>query len=462
MEWCVDTGKSGTLEVAARDMRAFFERRGVLPGAAAEAAARTAEELQRRYPSRRLRLRLGWRGPEIELAVHELAAEEGALPGVELAPGATSCPWFDGGATAPLPEALVHLELGVFRPKEFSIDPDPGEESVPADKAGFLAAAAAIGSRLTAYGAEGRAAVIGAASARHAERRHREATGLPSLSDATQVAEAFANFQREIGGDFEVLEADASTAVVANRTCPFGPSITTAPHLCRVTSAMLGSMAARASGRARVLPYQTLASGDQCCRFEVDLKPDDEPGGHLYTWPPSGVPVESDHGDTLGQAAGHGISMSLQLPRDRMSVPVIRHLARYALREVGVDEDAIFDIELALSEACTNVIAHSGPGDAYEVAVSIKAESCELRITDTGRGFDHVTVREHRAGQDAERGRGMALMQTVMDRVDFVSVPERGTLVTLVKRLTFDESSPVRLLLAEATKQEQQSGPPPA
>ncbi len=439
-------------------MRRFLERRGVLPPAAAEAVAKTAEVLKRRYPAERLRLRLGWRGPEIELAVHGLPPGDSGLPGVELAPGATACPWFEGGATGVLPPVLARLELGVFRPKELSIDPDPGDENVPADREGFLATVAAIGSRLTAYGPEGRAGFVGAAAGRQAERRYRQSARLAGPFDAGQVATAFADFQRAIGGDFEVLEVDGSTAVVANRTCPFGAAIGAAPHLCRVTSAMLGSMAARASGRARVSPYQTLASGDQCCRLEVDLAPDDEPGGHIYTSPPAGVPLESEQQTGFGRIDGHGISMSLQLPRDRMSVPVIRHLARYALKEVGVADEAIFDIELALSEACTNVIAHSGPGDAYEVAVSIKAERCELRITDTGRGFDHVTIREHRAGQDAERGRGMALMQSVMDRVDFLSEPERGTLVTLVKRLTFDEGSPARLLLAQVRRDEEQRG----
>lgn len=148
----------------------------------------------------------------------------------------------------------------------------------------------------------------------------------------------------------------------------------------------------------------------------------------------------------------HGISIALQLPRDRMSVPVIRHLARYALKELGVTEEVAFDVELALSEACTNVLSHSGPGDAYQVSISIRAEHCELRITDTGRGFDHVTVRERVAGQDAERGRGLTLMQTVMDQVAFVSEPERGTLVLLTKKLSFDEESPARVLLAEARR----------
>lgn len=143
-----------------------------------------------------------------------------------------------------------------------------------------------------------------------------------------------------------------------------------------------------------------------------------------------------------------GISISLQLPRDVLSVPVARHITRYALKEVGVTEEVGMDIELALSEACTNVLNHAGAGDAYEVIISIHGTRCALRIADTGHGFDHVTVRRQQAGQDAERGRGMALMQSVMDQVDWESEPEQGTLVTLTKELDFDHNSPARQLLA--------------
>ncbi len=148
----------------------------------------------------------------------------------------------------------------------------------------------------------------------------------------------------------------------------------------------------------------------------------------------------------MDPSRGHGIRLSVELPRDSKSVPVIRHLTRFALRAAGVTEEVTYDIELALSEACTNVLEHAGEGDAYEVAVAVRPDRCELRITDTGRGFDHVSVRDRRAGLDAERGRGMALMQAVMDRVDFLSEPESGTLVALTKYLRFDDGSSRGLL----------------
>ncbi len=38
------------------------------------------------------------------------------------------------------------------------------------------------------------------------------------------------------------------------------------------------------------------------------------------------------------------------LPRDDYSIPVARHIVRDALREIGVDESCIYDIEVAQSE----------------------------------------------------------------------------------------------------------------
>lgn len=151
---------------------------------------------------------------------------------------------------------------------------------------------------------------------------------------------------------------------------------------------------------------------------------------------------------------GYGVMLTVRLPRDRLSVPVSRHLVRYALNEVGVIDDVADDIELALAEACTNVLTHSGPGDSYDVSVTIDPEVCEIRVIDVGHGFDHVSVMEAAdlANPDlsAERGRGLGLMLAVVDQVELRSEPESGTLVRLVKTLRFDENAAARRLLFQA------------
>lgn len=149
---------------------------------------------------------------------------------------------------------------------------------------------------------------------------------------------------------------------------------------------------------------------------------------------------------------GYGVSLALCLPRDAISVPVIRHLVRNALDEVGVMGSISDDIEIALTEACANVLRHAGPGDAYNVSVTIGPECCELRVVDIGHGFDHATVSKHLVDDDlsAERGRGLGLMKALVDEIELVSAPEEGTLVKLVKQLDFDETAPARKLLFEA------------
>jgi serine/threonine-protein kinase RsbW len=132
------------------------------------------------------------------------------------------------------------------------------------------------------------------------------------------------------------------------------------------------------------------------------------------------------------------IALSLSLPRDSESVPVARHIVGKALAEVGVTEDCAHDVELALSEACTNVLLHAGPGDEYDVRLEIDDHSCELRVVDIGQGFDaasprRVEVPEH----EAERGRGLGVMSALVDQVQFVSKPAAGTVVHLQKTLAY-------------------------
>jgi serine/threonine-protein kinase RsbW len=129
------------------------------------------------------------------------------------------------------------------------------------------------------------------------------------------------------------------------------------------------------------------------------------------------------------------ISLSLILPRDERTLPVVRHLVVTALAELGATEDARDDVALALTEACTNVLRHTREGDAYDVEVRIVGARCEIRVKDRGSGFDPDAIPAARPGD--ETGRGVALMRAVVDRVDFIVEPEEGTLVLMSKVLDF-------------------------
>ena len=144
------------------------------------------------------------------------------------------------------------------------------------------------------------------------------------------------------------------------------------------------------------------------------------------------------------------ITFKLCLPRDEASVPVVRHLCRDSLLKLGVSEDCVSDIELAVTEACTNVLDHAaGTRDEYEVLVEVKPDTCEIRVIDTGTGFEHAEIGLSTSAHSAESGRGIFLMRALVDDLDFVSEPERGTIVRLVKSLTLEDQAMLKLLSAK-------------
>ena len=138
------------------------------------------------------------------------------------------------------------------------------------------------------------------------------------------------------------------------------------------------------------------------------------------------------------------LTLSLLLPRDDFTITVARHVIRHALREVGTDPECVEDICIAQTEACANVVRHSGPGDQYKLDVELDHEKCILRVVDTGRGFDWESLSHDGVDVSAERGRGIQLMRALVDDVRFVSKPEAGTVVHLEKMLNFTDDSVMR------------------
>ena len=146
------------------------------------------------------------------------------------------------------------------------------------------------------------------------------------------------------------------------------------------------------------------------------------------------------------------VSLRLLLPRDAASIPVVRHLSEYALRELGCEAESVHDVGLAITEACANVIEHAGSGEAYAVQVSIQARVCEISVIDAGpTTFDEAgaaaSVRERSRDQMSESGRGIAIINAVMDDLSFDVRPESGTLLRMVKNLDFEEGSAARRLM---------------
>ncbi|MBO2449055.1 ATP-binding protein [Actinomadura barringtoniae] len=139
------------------------------------------------------------------------------------------------------------------------------------------------------------------------------------------------------------------------------------------------------------------------------------------------------------------LKLSLALPHEALSVPVIRRVLGDALRGLGVNEDCVADILVATSEACTNVIQHARSGGNYEVVGLVDDDVCVLKIMDWGRGLRRATSADD-LGTLRESGRGLKIMRALVDDLSIDSTPDRGTVVHLRKRLTWRDEALIRRL----------------
>jgi anti-sigma regulatory factor (Ser/Thr protein kinase) len=114
------------------------------------------------------------------------------------------------------------------------------------------------------------------------------------------------------------------------------------------------------------------------------------------------------------------------------SLAQIRDLLRRWLTHHGATADEAYDIIVACQEACANAIEHAyGPGE----------QAFELEAGRAGNVFELV-VRDHgqwRTPRGVHRGRGLPLMEALMDSVD-VQRSETGT--TVVLRRAVGEAAP--------------------
>ncbi|WP_326822426.1 ATP-binding protein [Streptosporangium sp. NBC_01756] len=142
-------------------------------------------------------------------------------------------------------------------------------------------------------------------------------------------------------------------------------------------------------------------------------------------------------------------TIALRLPRDAASVPVIRQLLDASLGALGVEPQIREDIQLMLSEACSNVIQHATPSDDYMVRTELSQDRCVIKVVDAGNGFDFAGARPS-PPSTSEHGRGLLIMKALADDIRFVNRHERGSIVCLEKKLRFVKNAPgMSLLLNE-------------
>jgi serine/threonine-protein kinase RsbW len=106
---------------------------------------------------------------------------------------------------------------------------------------------------------------------------------------------------------------------------------------------------------------------------------------------------------------------------------------------VNLDEIQLHKLMVALTEAVNNAILHgnkSNPQKTVEVTCEAQEGGLSIRVRDQGGGFKPESVESPLKEENLlrESGRGIFLMRTLMDKVNFTRTPD-GMEVQLWLRL---------------------------
>lgn len=112
--------------------------------------------------------------------------------------------------------------------------------------------------------------------------------------------------------------------------------------------------------------------------------------------------------------------LRVQLPSTSDSTSVARSLVCVLLDDRGVVGDSRADVVLAVSEAASNAIEY-GEGPHIDVCIELDDGACLVsvgnRISQVPPRFSQELADTRMPGSAAPRGRGVAIMDVVMDRI---------------------------------------------
>jgi anti-anti-sigma factor len=144
---------------------------------------------------------------------------------------------------------------------------------------------------------------------------------------------------------------------------------------------------------------------------------------------------------------------TLTVPSSLDSLSEISDFVVAAARTAGLDDQAVWEVQLAVDEAATNVILHAYGDHDLEGPITVDAElennEFIVRLHDQGTPFDPDTVPtpdlDSPLEQRATGGLGLYLMRKLMDRVDFQFDSAGHNVLTMVKRLPPGQPRFIRL-----------------
>lgn len=126
------------------------------------------------------------------------------------------------------------------------------------------------------------------------------------------------------------------------------------------------------------------------------------------------------------------------------AVELVQVVAEHVARKLGLDEETVHWMVIAVRETVVNAIVHgnhSDPGKLVfiDFTASPQTDPTDLivRVRDQGNGFDPGLLNDPRTPENVLKtsGRGIFLIRQFMDDVSIQRAQEGGTEVRMLKRI---------------------------
>ncbi len=135
-------------------------------------------------------------------------------------------------------------------------------------------------------------------------------------------------------------------------------------------------------------------------------------------------------------------AFALHVPSSTENLAMIRDFVKSVGTQSGMGDLEVAGLELAVDEACANVMEHAyADDDSKEVQIRaiVDDDALHIEVVDTGKGFDPAMVEqlklEDLVAAKRKGGLGMRLMKSFMDEVHYEVQPGVKNELKMMKKL---------------------------
>jgi serine/threonine-protein kinase RsbW len=142
----------------------------------------------------------------------------------------------------------------------------------------------------------------------------------------------------------------------------------------------------------------------------------------------------------VSSARKHPSSSTKSFPGRYASLAKIGDFVRKVAQDAGFESFAIYSIEMAVDEACSNIIEHAYAGEgkgSIRCTCTVDDQELKIMLQDTGQSFDPSAIPQPNLSDNINEreahGLGLYFIRQWMDEVYFETTGTSNTL-TMVKR----------------------------